>query len=226
MTKLTEKYVQDTALDYLRSFYTNKYKLNKIYVKKEAVVVYKKKRGRADGLLAFKNQENKIHTVSLEAKSHKTFKSLLTEDKNFGFFGLSISGLFISFFVLHFTINNFGWVGKWLIPIALSIIVSFLLIVLFTNFAWFEKHGIIEQVRRYPADEHWIALSKDCFNSYNNVNDNELIYRAKKYNIGILIIGAKQKVDIFLDINVKKIKNNPNNLKYYAISNQCENELT
>lgn len=48
----------------------------------------------------------------------------------------------------------------------------------------------------------------------------------KKYNIGILIVSAKQKVEIVLDTKDINMKKDTNYLKYYSISKKCEEELS
>ncbi len=71
MSRLREKYVQENALKFLKEHYTGKCNPDKMICQKEAVAIYKGKRGRADGLIAFKTGDQNYYTVSLEAKSHK-----------------------------------------------------------------------------------------------------------------------------------------------------------
>lgn len=67
MARLTEKYVQTKALNYLHHFYCEKNPDKVIFARAEVATTYRRKRGRADGLLAFKRDNDYIYTISLEA---------------------------------------------------------------------------------------------------------------------------------------------------------------
>lgn len=82
MARLTEKYVQIKALNYLHHFYCEKNSDTVIFARAEVATTYRRKRGRADGLLAFKRDNDYIYTISLEAKSHKTFSSLIRKSRD------------------------------------------------------------------------------------------------------------------------------------------------
>lgn len=220
MGKLTEKYVQEASLNFLADYYKRKYSLEKIFAKTEVKTTYKKTNGRADGLIAFRTVDNSIYTVSLEAKSHKTFNSLRTIYENKKFFGLGFLFLILSFTIIHTLLLNQGWVIKWIFAFIMSLVLTFGLLILFQYNAWFEKHSVIDQIQKYPANEKWIAISKDAYNYYNKLNDYELVFRAKKYNIGILVVNQRQKVDIIQEAKEATVKNNY--LKHYVIAQKIK----
>lgn len=225
MGKLTEKYVQDAAINYLKNYYEAKTSQDCIFARKEVSTYYKKTKGRADGLLAFNIRNNDIYTVSMEAKSHKTFNSLCTLYENNWYFGIGFIFLIITYILFHLVFNSNGMFLKWVFPGLLSVILTFILLLIFQYLALFEKHGIIEQIRRYPANEKWIAISKDAFKFFNKLNDNELIFRAKKYGIGILVISSKLKIEVFLDSKEDKSTKHTDFLKYYIKGEKIRESL-
>ncbi len=91
--------------------------------------------------------------------------------------------------------------------------------------AIFKKHGIIEQVRRYPANEKWIAFSIDAYNFFNEMNDFELKFQAKRYGIGILIVSNGKRVNEVLLPKVGKLKGRVDYLKHYYISTKIRSSI-
>jgi len=84
---------------------------------------------------------------------------------------------------------------SWFVKIGISILSSILLIYGVWGYiekkGFLKRHGIIEQVKRYSANERWIAFSKDAYNRlYPNIN--ELIEDAKRCGIGIIVVSAKK----------------------------------
>jgi hypothetical protein len=198
MAKLTERYVQNIALDYLKSYYQSQYPGKQMFADVELRTKYKRKRGRADGLLAFRNDSGYIYTVSMEAKSHKTFSSLRDIPHNSLLrFMLIISFIFVAS-VFWFV---FSTMVLWL-KIILSVVLGFVLSMAFLIYCldknYFDTHGIIEQVKRYPADERWIALSVDAFKNCNQIEDGKLLSKAKSKGIGIIVVSAGNKVKCLL----------------------------
>ena len=199
--------------------------LEDIFARKEVSTYYKKTRGRADGLLAFNTQNNDVYTISLEAKSHKTFNSLCTVYENKLYFGIGFLILILTYGLLHLILKNSGIFLKWFVPGLLSIALTFIILFVFQYFALFEGHGIIEQVRRYPANEKWIAFSKDAINFYNKLDDNELLFRAKKYGIGVLAVSTKQKIEVVLEAKEDKSSKHIDYLKHYITGKKIRESL-
>ena len=198
MAKLTERYVQYCALNYLKSYYEAQNPNKAIYARTEMATIYNKKQGRADGLLAFKNHNGYIYTVSLEAKSHKTFSSL----RNFPLDNRLLLSLGLSFLLFvvasWFALGTTIWWLKLIIAILISLVISFGLISVFMKRNMFDTHRIIEQVKRYPADEKWIAISSDAFNLSNKNESGLLLSKAQSEGIGVLIVSSGNKVKIKL----------------------------
>lgn len=76
MSRLTEKFIQKKALEYLQEYYQEKFHPTTIYAREEVRTNSQFHNKRADGLLCFNCNQQMEYTVSLEAKSHKTLGSL------------------------------------------------------------------------------------------------------------------------------------------------------
>jgi hypothetical protein len=204
MSKLTERYVQNIALDYLRSYYQSQYPDKQVFAAVELRTKYKRKRGRVDGLVAFKKDSGYIYTVSMEAKSHKTFGSL----RDIPHDSLLLFTLVVSFIlvatVFWFTFTAMVLWLKIILSVVLGVLLSMASIIYCLDKNYFDTHGIIEQVKRYPADERWIALSVDAFKNCNQIEDGKLLSKAKSEGIGIIVVSAGNKVRCLL--NSKKPK--------------------
>lgn len=225
MSGLTEKYVQDVSLDFLRRHYEDKYKPSKMFCRKEVVTKYKNKKGRADGFIAFRN-EGRIYTVSLEAKSHKTLDTLFTKYNDFAPLSLGLIMLCVVSALTSLLLWKFNWVIRFGISASAGIVSGIVFIRFIDKKAIFKKHGIIEQVRRYPANEQWIAFSKDAYNFFNETNDFELKMRAKRYGIGIIVVNSGKKASIELEASERKFNSKINFLKYYSIGARIGKELS
>ena len=90
--------------------------------------------------------------------------------------------------------------------------------------ACFEKHLVIDQILKYPANERWIAVSKDAYNYFTRLDDGEIFFRAKKYNIGILVVSQKQKIDIIQEPKEEKLMKDDFH-KHYLIAKKIEESL-
>jgi len=205
MPRLTEKYVQKRALAYLTEYYSNKHQCAKIFSQAEVKTIYKRRPGRADGLIAFKKNRNRIYTASLEAKSHKTFQSLknIARDTALAItFGVST---LVMALVTWLVLESIVWWLKLIIAVVVGLAIGSLVVVLLLMRELFDTNGIIEQVKRYPADEQWIAISTDAYNKYNSREGNKLLLKAKASGIGLVLVSAGNKAEIRSEAKQPKI---------------------
>ncbi len=224
MSGLTEKYVQDVSLEFLKKYYEDKDKPEKIFCKKEVVTKYKKRKGRADGLIAYKNG-NQIYTVSLEAKSHKTYDTLIAiyNDKLWLLIGFIVACIIFAFSI--FLLWQLNWIIKMVISLSVGTLFGFAAMFLIDEKGYLNRHGIIEQVRRYPANERWIAFSYDAYSFFDKQNEHELKIRAKRYGIGIIIVSKSRKAYIELHAKASNMKGKMNFLKYYSAADSIEKSI-
>lgn len=182
MERLSEKVIQQVALEALNRYYTEKYQLDTPPFSKTECGISKgtKNEGRrADGLLAFR-KDNQFFTVSMEAKSHKTIKALFpyTNWKHLDIFtgvifAIGVAVLAIS---LWFLWGQFSW--YWVAVISVFIMLALMVSIVF-GLDLFEQRNlqleIIDQVKYYPANDQWLAFSADA---KELLNDRENIYNS------------------------------------------------
>jgi len=200
MSKLTEKYVQKRALSFLKEYYYKKYELKKIYSKDEVCTILNK---RADGFICFNSKKQIEHTVSMEAKSHKTLGNLIPywNDDKFMLHSV-LPSLIIGVISLYFT-QNMTWYFMALTSFCVIILIFFLIlfIVSFIEHDKYKLIDVITQIHQYPANEKWIAISKDSLNltqklknsNFHTKNDYEnFLSVCKSQRIGLLIISSRK----------------------------------
>lgn len=202
--KLSEKYVQNVGLEYLKEYYIRKYKKESIFARKEVKVKKKYGGGRADGLISFKDNEGRIFVVSMEAKSCKTNKNICFWYDNNKWrkhtFLVAILGLISS--IIFFLESS--WIVQWGLSFIFFIVLGFFYMIVTGEYIKYKVIDVIKQIETYPANEKWIALSTDSFNNLSIKEQNVLLNKCKKKYIGLLLVSSGEKV---------RIKNYPVNLK-------------
>lgn len=225
MSKLTERYVQNNALNYLKSYYEAQNPNTTVYARTEVATVYKNRQGRADGLLAFRKNGGRIYTVSLEAKSHKTFNSL----KNIALDNRLLAMLSLSFILIaSVTWIMLGAMSFWvktIITLIVSLGLSIGVNILLLEQQHFDTNEIIEQVMRYPADEKWIAVSIDAFNACNQFQREMLISKAQSKGVGVIVVSSNNKIDVKLKAKIPKRTTSKSKIHYYKIKGRIVNYL-
>lgn len=207
MARLTEKHIQKKAIQFLERHYQEKFEPSTIYSQQEVRTVEKFKKKRADGLLCFESQLHKEHTVSLEAKSHKTLGALLPVWNDKDLILSAVVGIILALISTYF-LGYLEW--YWITLSALSIFIgSFFLSVLLLVLVepdYFKSMAVMDQVHQYPANEKWIAISKDSLNlaskkssEFNRrSNPENFIQIARKKGVGILVI-SRWKEEVLLE---------------------------
>lgn len=225
--RLSEKHVQRVALDQLDSYYRSRVDVQDVVAEKEVVVRagIKAGSGRADGLIASRLLNGTIYTAALEAKSSRTLLNISPwqDDERWVLHALTAGGLAIVPAMLV------GWyVGSWLLTLVFSIVAFF-----GTGFSYLlltQKHSryrlidVIQQVKRYPANEQWIALSADAYNLL--VPHQETLRRhCRKEGIGLLQVNSKERVKYLETPRPRVPKGRIDFLEYYARSDVIRRKL-
>lgn len=188
------------------------YKSKSVYITTEAYTTNAK---RADILFAFKRSHYRIYTAVVEAKSRRTLKDL--KPKNNSQKQTIIGGL-LAIIMIPLILAALG------INAGLNVYSSFLLLVLFVIIAlsigFIFRHNqlpfvqsipAIEQLKRYPANEKWLAIAADTF--VNKSDYDTLIKYCKKAAIGLLSVDRNEKIKIILKTKSKHESNQY--LNYY-----------
>ena len=228
MSKLTEKYIQKESIDYLEERYKSTFNIpnDKIFAGKEVrTKKIKGNYGRADGLICFNSAKQDEHLVSIEAKSHKTLGALLPfhNDLKFGKQIFIIFGVF-ALISIFFTIEM-KWYWITLICICSGVISVFIYssIAVLVEPSFSKLLGVHEQLKQYPANEQWIAISSDSINLakgrvsyfYNKSNYENIYSICKSKGIGLIVVNRKKR-EIILEPKFQAGRF----LKYYSIENK------
>lgn len=198
MSRLAESTVQTIAIKYLEKQYKRRARRGRIFAEPE--VRTKKEHGskRADGLLAFRHWLWGVYVVSLEAKSHKTLPAINPKlDKQLFAFNAVRAGLLIS--ILS---GTFFFLYKWDDGFWQFIVPALVFLIGGGAYAWLTRNHfghrtlrVIEQIQQYPADERWLAFSKDAYYSLDIVKQRQLEKICRHHGIGLIVISANGKVD-------------------------------
>ncbi len=209
MSRLTEKFIQRKAIEYLKEKYKDKYDLEKIFGRDEVRTNSDYNNKRADGLLCFKSKKNNEHTISIEAKSHKTLTSLLTywNDSRLALHSI-ILAIPLSLLIIFF-IYQLAWYWISLIVFGTIIVVFFIVLIIISLFELdhYKLINVVSQVHQYPANEKWIAISKDSINLAKKKNNKDFHKKSDfenflklcdNQNIGVLVVTRRTIKELIL----------------------------
>jgi hypothetical protein len=199
MVNLSEKIVQETAQAFLYHRYRKKARGGRIFSKLEARTRQKYGGKRADGLLAFQHWLFGPYAVSMEAKSFRTLLAmkpkrndnlLIWNSFKAGLICCILSGMFFAFYKLD---DGFLQI---LLPVN-TLVCTGIIYGFFTSNSYRHKTvNVIKQLAQYPANERWLAFSKDSMRSLTKDQRKKLDKICKYQGIGIVIVSAKGKAAI------------------------------
>jgi len=197
MALILERKVQEVTQEYLRKKYRRKASGNRIFSQIEMRT--KKKYGgkRADGFLAFRHLLWGEYVVSIEAKSRKTLPAikpyldhflLLKNSMKAGMTFCILSG---AFFFLY---KNPDGLFQFLIPLYAFFISGLIYALLTWNSYRHKTIDVLDQLKQYPANEQWLAFSKDSFEALKKENQNKLRKICRSRGVGLIIVSRKTNV--------------------------------
>ena len=196
--RLNEKHVQNVALNWLASHYGNKVDVQDVRAELEVAVRADSKLGggRADGLVVALMTDGSLYTAALEAKSTRTLPNIALRYRDgqwllhalvVGLLGMLLAG-------------SVGWLAggtwllKWALPIAAFFAVALAYLLITAQHARYRLIDVIKQVKRYPANEQWIALSADAYNRLADDLQEALHADCRKEGIGLLRVRSATQV--------------------------------
>jgi len=199
MANLSEKIIQDTAQAFLYKRYYNKARKGRVFSRTEVRTRQKFGGKRADGLLAFQHYLWGTYVISMEAKSFKTLSSMKPKrDDNLlvwnsvkaGLKFCVISGMF---FALYRMDDGFL---QFILPLNMfvcgAIIFGFFTLHSYRH----KKVNVIRQLAQYPANERWLAFSKDSLDLLEKDKLNALDKICKFKGIGIIVVSRKGRAKV------------------------------
>jgi uncharacterized membrane protein YiaA len=227
--QLNERYVQSTAVEWLLSELQNQpdvcAAIGRMEVRLNPNVV--KLNGRADGLVAVLKQNGDVYTASLEAKSSRTRKNISANYSNIKWaIHILTAGLLCLLLGIYLgtLVNSSFWF--WILAIAIPLTGMFVYILITAEHRGYRNTDVIEQVRKYPANEQWIALSTDAFNRLSDGARNLLLQDCQTYNIGLLFVSPGRKVRcVVKPMRKTTVGLSENHLASYASGGEIHREL-
>jgi hypothetical protein len=195
---LNETYVKDVAVDWLVTHYKAKLATTLVVGEKETRVKSFGS-GRADGLIVASLPDGSTYCVSLEAKSKRTLLDLevIYDDPPWLLHG-AICGLLavVMTAVLgvrfpYLPINLLLWSGVFLVA-------SIAFWTLTANWERYLSISVVQQVKRYPAHEKWIAISTDVYNALG-AKQADLQRECVRNRIGLIRVSSSRKVCIIVE---------------------------
>lgn len=198
--RLNEKHVQRAALEWLVSYYAGQAGMTAVHAEKETVVSAKSElgSGRADGLVASLMPDGTVHTAALEAKSARTLPNItlrygddqwLLHALLAGLLGMAVAGS-----LGWFLINT--WLSRWILPVVAFFAVGFAYLLLTKEAARYRLIDVVRQVKRYPANEQWIAVSADSHNDLDDALQEALLTDCRKEGLGLLRVRSAGRVTL------------------------------
>jgi hypothetical protein len=189
---ISENFVQNAVCQQINSRF---YRRRKHFVDTEVGI--KNRKGRADVLLVFPYKNNKAFVVAIEAKSRKTIGSLKFADNykkrlNIARWG---AGLLVVFAGSYFFSKGIELVVD--LPLSILFVISVIggVVILYNllgkiNMRFTQSIPVINQVKRYKANEQWIAIASDTLKGRRSAY---LILKreAKKQGVGLIIVNHK-----------------------------------
>lgn len=194
MPLILERTVQNEAQKFLEKKYKRKAKRNRIFSKTEMPTKAKYGRKRADGFLAFQHFIWGNYVVSIEAKSMKTLPAIRPYRDAFIFMVNSLKmGLYCcigsgAIFAL-WKMNDNLW--QFLLPFYVLIISALVYALLTWRSYRHQTMDVIDQLNQYPANEQWLAFSKDSFEHLKKKSQKDLKKICKARGIGLLIYNKR-----------------------------------
>ncbi len=196
---LLEKTVQKRALTFLERYYNNRFVYRKIFVAAE--VRTKKTFGgkRADGLLAFQGRvTGKPYVVSMEAKSIKTLPAIKPyQDMQRWWYNTLRFALFLGFGSgLFYIVGQAQNQLTFLVPIIWCLLAGMTFGLLTWGSYRHKTVDVITQLKQYPANEQWLAFSKDAFKALTEEKRKMLQKICQYRGIGLLLIGKNANTEV------------------------------
>ncbi|NRB49920.1 MAG: hypothetical protein HRU41_19755 [Saprospiraceae bacterium] len=196
---LSEKYIQDKAIKYLKRYYKASSANGKVFAQAEVRTQQKK---RADGLIAWRKWLGGVGVASMEAKSAKTLSALVkqlddTKVKRDSTW-LTVLVVFLGAYILWdqglraymeplYVLMLYG-VLFFLIPYIQKMLQGI-------NLPFHQRIAVFDQLLQYPANEPWVAIGSD---SVNAKQYKALKQSCRKKRLGLLLVQKNGRVKLEL----------------------------
>ncbi|MTB49348.1 hypothetical protein [Lewinella sp. W8] len=187
----TERFIQDAVADQLNKRY---YRRKPAYVSTEVYTRLK----RADVMISFMRARKRPYVVVVEAKSRTTIHQLKLQEKDsrVRFIAqLTTLGLIVGLSA----ILGYQWYFNALNTLLLIGVFVVGSLLIGTVIRWLELSiassiSAIEQLSRYPANEHWIAVGENTF--VRPAEYQALKKQCRKNGVGLIVVNQRGKIQL------------------------------
>jgi len=152
--------------------------------------------GRADGLIAAQLPNGTIYTISIEAKSDRTWKDVNVQHLYEKMLvHAAIFAVVMTFVLLILGITKTQeMLLEIIFPVVGITIAGFCLINFSPLGMRYRETEVVKQAERYPANEKWIALSSDVYNKLGRVNQSSHFEKiCLRKGIGLIKVNSGTK---------------------------------
>lgn len=198
---LSEQKVQRAAQSLLHRRYAGRSWGKRIFSKMEVRTKRQYGGKRADGLLAFRHILWGEFVVSMEAKSFKTLNaihpykdhgSLILGSLKWGLYACLASGAAVA------AVRQDDFFYKFWFPILVFVIAGALYAFFTRNHVSHQISHVIEQIRQYPADHQWLAISQDSLNRLSRHKRDTLKCTCKYQGIGVVVVNKHERAKVWI----------------------------
>lgn len=223
--RLSEKYVQDAALEFLEKYYFEKVSPVIIHSRKEVVVKKEYGGGRADGLIVMQKPNDELFVVSMEAKSYKTWFNIYAYDDDSKFLKHIIAISVIISLIAMFIGWGHHWFWNWIFPLFIFFVSLVICARIMMDNPNYVKVGVVDQINKYPANEKWISISTDSYNWFDELTKEGICKKCKSEGIGLLLISPGKKAKIIEYPKPSNKNKKVDFLRYYSKGSEIKDIL-
>ncbi|MEM1322583.1 MAG: hypothetical protein AAGG75_20125 [Bacteroidota bacterium] len=191
--------VRLAAVDYLRKRYQARARRGRVYWQEEARTQRRYGGKRADGLVVFRHLLWGTYVVSMEAKSFRTLSAikprgdlgqLLGNALKAGLVFCLLSGAYAALFKM-----DDGFI-QFFLPLHAFLIGAILYSILTYKSTRHRVMGVIRQLRQYPANEQWLAFSRDSLKALSRRQRQQLERICRYKGVGLLLVSSARSVEV------------------------------
>ncbi len=198
--RLNKKHVQRVAVYWLASYYATKANVQEVHAGLETAVSAKNRlgTGRADGLVASLMPDGTVHTAVLEAKSARTLPNIM-QSYGGGRWLLHVLVVGLLGIVMTRSLGRFfgdTQLSRWMSPLLAFFAVGFVYLLLTREHARYHLVDVVRQVKRYPANEQWIAVSADAYNELDDALQDAFLTDCRREGFGLLRVRSAGRVTL------------------------------
>jgi hypothetical protein len=189
-----ENKIEDFAFDYLKAHYASQQGAQNIFVGRSEL----HKHGiEVEGLFAFRQAGNSDFLASVTFKNSQRIAALLTDYKKKGLSKLRfLTPAIILFFGLIFSVTVVHNVYAWIL-FTLTAISGFILhTYLVKAYLQLQLEAMLEDFKKYQANEQWLGLSISSLTFRGNKLANYFLKLCQYQGVGVIAVGKRAKVSL------------------------------